>query len=528
MKPAGHYFNTYTSDGQRDVVVPADLADRHRNHVDDRILKRIQGDAAQHLVSGDLAIIKTVDGEFAYLSILETIQDAFRRRVQAVHSMPVLIADLLSENLVLLAPPDKESARALVTPGQVHARRLLTDIQAAIAQAASSVDLPTNVATTDWTARELNYLIDNQFTSIVAKTEKSPEASVADFLARLPPSVSAALSFATRCVPQGSFNLALYPTGMRVPAGRGVTHFPSIEEFVAAVAATNSERVLDDGGNTLDLLNVAQRCNGSSQLDVLRAFRAGLRRGDSHANVVSTLVAGALEAREPGVAQRAIEGLQQYLPLLENLPEDAKATLRASLPTILRPDDPGYSILQALDPGLQEEEADAAVSPAEVAEVAEQPADSKSEGPSELGQGWEAIDDPAEVLKQLSNLIAHDPSTGVHTVVSAVRRFADLVIKGGYESPDSEESAKLVHGVWEEINRWGKQGRRDERRLNLIVEALRSREHPTTPSLFDNLIYVTRRAGARGRNSRTFAMYDKLLENTISNYPAPRRILFSR
>ena len=144
MKPTGHYFNTYTSDGQRDVVVPADLADRHRNHVDDRILKRIQGDAAQHLVSGDLAVIKTVSGEFAYLSILETIQDAFRRRVQAVHSMPVPIVDLLSENLVLLAPPDKESARALVTPGQVHERRSLTDIQAAIAQAVSSVDLWTN------------------------------------------------------------------------------------------------------------------------------------------------------------------------------------------------------------------------------------------------------------------------------------------------------------------------------------------------------------------------------------------------
>ena len=497
-----------------------------RDHLDGRVIKAIQPNAAQHLVFGDLATVKTVAGGFIYFSIIETIQDAFQRRVLAIHSMLVPLWDLASQDLALVPPQDQDAFRTLIVPSEVHSRRALADIREAIEKAVLPVDLPTKVVTADWTARELNYLLEKPYTSISAgRGGKSPEAAVGEFLAKVPPFVSASISFALKCVPQGSFNLAVFPEGIEPSTDRGITSFPSIEGFEAAVAATSPEKVLENGEDALKLVVLAQCCTGNTQLEILLAFREGLRQGVPNSTVTVDLLVKALQARDQRTVQRAFEGLEENLPFVTSLPEQDKQRLLAS-PSIL--EERGYRIRSAVEPTAPQEEPEQSVEPTAPQDEPEQSTRIDLEVSLPPRKGWDDIGNAAEVLQVLRNLIEDDLSTSAQTVVSAVKRFVELVTTTDSETIGHIELSRMVHEAWEEIQKWVNQGGRSERRMESMVAALKNRDHPTVPSLFDDLMYVTRRAGNQGKNSKTFTLYDQLLESIIANYSPPRRNLFRR
>ena len=104
MRPIGHLFHVFSGEGQRDISWPAGLAEHHQGHATAQIIRGIQGEAARGLAYGELAVIKTLTAEFAYLSIVETIQDAFGRMSQSVHSMVLPVADLIAEKRRSLRP----------------------------------------------------------------------------------------------------------------------------------------------------------------------------------------------------------------------------------------------------------------------------------------------------------------------------------------------------------------------------------------------------------------------------------------
>ena len=570
MRPIGHLFRVFSSDGQRDISWPAELAEHHQGHVTAQIVRGIQGEAARGLVYGDLAVIKTVTAEFAYLNIVETIQDAFGRMSPSVHSMALPVADLISENRALVPPQDKDSYLALVIPSQVHARRLLTDIRAAIDRLVAGVDVPTTEAHTNWAARELNYLLNNRNTSIWdLSRDDSPEVPVGEFLAKIPPIVSAGLSFAVKCIPRGNFNVAIYPPNVQPAPSTGLTLFRGLEEFRQALEATPSEPVLDDGKDAVSLVALTQWATGQTLLTVLGAFREGLRRGNPNTTVAANMIAQALQSNNRGTIERALEALEADAVTIEGFPEQDKEIVRQVLGEVqglndsanrkrhrimlemsselvvpsppqpaASPPDPAPSDSQedsgSLEPSRTNNQvseragSSASVSAAGSTDARRENANAGPPGIPPQPRSWDDIDEPAEVLAELKNIIGQDPSTGIEVVAQGIKRFTELVTKAGAGAPKGRQLSDLVQDIWQELHRWEKQGNHRENRRSQIISLLKTRDHPAAPSLFDELMYVTRRSGNRGKHSKTLTLYERMIGSILEIYGPGRRGLWRK
>ena len=541
MRPIGHLFHVFSGEGQRDISWPAGLAEHHQGHATAQIIRGIQGEAARGLAYGELAVIKTLTAEFAYLSIVETIQDAFGRMSQSVHSMVLPVADLIAEKKTLAPPQDRDSYSALVIPSQLHDSRLLADIRAAIDRLATGIDVSTTEAHSDWAARELNYLLNNRYTSIWdLSRDDSPEAAVGEFLVKIPPMVSAGLSFAVRCIPRGNFNLAIYPPNVRPAPSTGLTLFRGLDEFRQALEATPSEPVLDDGKDAVSLVALTEWVTGQTRLTVLGAFREGVRRGNSNTTVAANMVATALQSNNRGTIGRALEALEANPITIEGFPEQEKEIVRQALAQVhgladsanrkrhrimlerfpelvvpsppqpaSSPPDPAASVSQedaeSIEPsptnGQATENAGSSVSaPADgLTDARRQNAVAGRPDTPPQPRTWDDMHEPAEVLAELRTIISQDPSTGIEVMAQGIKRFTELVAKAGAGAPQGRQLSDLVQDIWQELHRWEEQGNRRENRRSQIISLLKTRQHPADPSLFDELMYVTRRSGNLGK-----------------------------
>ena len=537
MRPTGHIFHVLSDNGQATVQVPDDLDDRHRAFVHGSVLQRIPQDQVRANQYGIPAIIKVVEGAWVYLTIVEKVRDASNRLAPAAHSMVLPLDGLMSMRAAPLPPLDGEGYRDLVTPSQVHAGgRRLADLRQEITRRVYGMDIPTTKAAAGWNTRELNWLLSNPHTEI---TDAAPEATVRDFLLGLHPRVSATLSFAVNYVPRGvGFDIACFANNIDSPRSGDVSTFRSGSRFRAAIKSTHITPILDrDGEHYLDLALKLARC---PIIEALAEFRAGLSRGESSSASAARLIAVAVRGEDQ---KTALAGIEHAVDDVELMPEDDRDVILQAVETVARATRSPHSdlasrVLAAITlvavptapttviagPSTQDDKA--AVPPSIVETDRTPPAVGKDDA-SLTGGRLEELDDVKEIVLRLRKRIDEDRTTEIGTVVSGVRRFTRLVIAGGPDVPHGKELGNLVRELWEEIYRWRdcKMAKRDDRSQRIAL-AFSARDERDTPSLFDDLIYVTRMVGTLKDHESTACAFDRLINSSIDRYRPKRRGFF--
>ena len=504
MKPIGDVFHIFSDVGQRLLWYPLGLAERHRNHATERTLRSIPQDQVRNAPYNKPGIIKAVYDRFVYYTVAEKIQDANRRAALSVHTMVFPLEELIEDGGALLPPHDKEEYQALGLPSELHSHgRRLADIQEAIDRWAAGADVPTRQVSAGWNTRELNWLLGNPVSIISDSTDGfSAETAISGLLSGLPALASAGLGFAAGYIPNtGRFHVAARSGNAAPISARGVSAFRSGPSFQASVESAPTEQIMKsehERGYRTALIVV-----GGDPLDILGAFGNGLRDEKTGETILADLIAQALS--DDDRSQGTLVALERSVSVIEGFPQIDREIICSALDPLADRSRPrgrqAESLISALRPAVP----------------GTPPASRKVQTESPLQEaGREDTENVQAALEESIKTIKGARGTDVGVVSNGVRRFAELVIAGGPGVPQGEKLADLVQELWREIVRWGKRGGKEDGHRDRIRRAFGYREDPAAPSVFDDLIHITRQAGSGKEQDKALKDYNKLIDTLVA------------
>ncbi len=538
MRPIGHIFNVAIDAGQRVITEPRDLAERHRRE-HNRIFHDIPQDQVRSAPYNSPGIIKVINQGEVYLMIVEKIQDAQARPILAAHSMVFSLDELSIKGLVLQPPTDIEAYRRMGTPSDLHGQgRRIEEIEAAIQECVSTVDLPVSAKSGDLNTREVNWLLDNPRTDVSDSLDQFlPEVTVRAFFEEIHPLVSAHLSFAVKFLPSIRFNITAHRGNVHPPLPMGTRSFRSEADFRAAIEGITLEEVFSksDEENFRTHYEMVERITGSHVLDALRVYRDGLRVGRSGTSLTASFLAESIA--DPQIRERTLDACQSYRSVITNFPREDRETISRRIDDVSRnrrvssavrdkaatmaielgakPPTQGFTRRSGSPPrgreahGAHNRQIDSRPEK-ERADASPKVRGTSRRAPQSSGRkhtDWLEIEDPQTVIRELARRT--DAEVNIQDVFDSARRFTQLIIAGGTAVPKGGEYTDMVVAFWKAlgsgVDRWLTEQESTDRSLRRlfkpgvkrkagmkeIAEEFTRRGPRNSSSLLDDLMYVT-------------------------------------
>ena len=543
MNPLGHVFRVSTTGGQRSISFPGDLSDYHRTRVWEGIL---QGIASEQITASAYyapGLAKVIHGRDVYYTIFEKIQDSSNRPLIAAHALIFSLEALIREawqGRALLLPNSPEDYKGIVTPSMVHGQeRRQDDIELAIVERVSNLDVPTVETADEWNSRELNWLIDHPQVSISnSRDGVTPEAMLNSFLRLIPPLLCAHFSFAVSYVPNKcSFNFVVPPNTRTVPRGISSADpqsYRSESEFRAAVNGSESQKIFDASEGGSFKFDMAWDISRQDPIVILKRFREGLSRGRSNMDVTVRMLDAELNSESANSQRRALIAVEKRVETLKQN-QSAKEAFRGAVKrfydgTTGNPSDErdfAERILRQLTPPSQ-----APVNVPKLPSPREKKAQPAGQGRASQvlrgkdGESEAAKTAAARTTGSVLDELAKPDDRSFEEVRNLLIEFIKLAMQkiepNGFLS---EESSDDIDRLWQHIHDWRAKDKKD--RSEKLTELWWRGEQRDEPSAFENLIYLTIMANSGKRNKETGKAYEELINSTVDRYK-PKGGLFGR
>ena len=512
MRPLGHGFFVFSDVGQRQLWSPSCLPEFHRNEATERILRTIPQDQARNSPYNKPGIIKTVHNGFVYYTVAEKIQDASRRAALSAHTIIFKLDELMADGGALIPPESEADYQKLGLPSELHSKgRSISDIQGAIDEYVADANVSTRRLSAGWSTPELNWLIANPRSLILDPAGSfSAEGAIGSFIVGLPPVVSAGLSFAARFIPtKVGFHITAQAGDTLSTPSRSVSVYRSGSFFRDAVESAPKEKVME--AHWEKGFHLALMATGMDSVEVLVAFRDGLRLGKSGGSITADLIARALSSHQP--TESVLDVLERNADFVGEFEKLEKEVILNALDAIGRGSKPASEQARRVIGALS-------------------PVNTGRQLPKERTIRGETLShnlastDTEDVRVALNNAIStieHDISgDDFETVSNCVRRFTALVIAGEPDMPKGDELMSLVRRLWIEISEWGERGYKSSHSKkeyrDCIIRMFGHREVPSEPSLFDDLIHTLRHAGTGKEIVKTLDNYDDHIGAAIAGH----------